>query len=138
MSSISNTTLANNGSPTNTHNLVSGSPAIDTVPVLDCSPPDTDQRDFGRSVDGDGDTVVACDIGAVEFKVVLPDPCTTAVPTSGCTVNDVPNQLCRGGSGDDTIIGTASNDVILGKGGNDTLKGLGGDDLLCGSGVMIS
>jgi Ca2+-binding RTX toxin-like protein len=70
--------------------------------------------------------------GAVEFKAVLPNPCATAVPTSGCTVNGIPNPLCQGTGGDDTIIGTAGNDVILGKGGNDSLKGAGGDDLLCG------
>jgi Ca2+-binding RTX toxin-like protein len=133
LADILNPTLANNGGPTDTHALVSGSPAIDAV-TAGCPPPNTDQRGFGRPVDGDGDTVAACDIGAVEFKAVLPDPCTTAVPTNGCTVNGIPHQLCQGGSDNDTISGTTGNDVIVGKGGNDTLNGLGGDDLLCGGG----
>src|SRR5262249_44793862 len=98
LTAILNTTLANNGGPTNTHALVSGSPAIDAV-TTGCPPPNTDQRGFGRPVDGNGDLVARCDIGAVEFKAVLPDPCTTAVPTGGCTVNGVPNQLCQGASG---------------------------------------
>jgi hypothetical protein len=67
LSAILDTTLADNGGRTNTHNLVPESPAIDAVPLLDCPPPTTDQRGFGRPVDGDGDTVATCDIGAVEF-----------------------------------------------------------------------
>lgn len=61
-----------------------------------------------------------------------PDPCLTAVPTQGCTVNGKPNQPCQGGGADDTIIGTSGNDVIRGGAGNDTLKGNAGDDVLCG------
>jgi hypothetical protein len=64
--------------------------------------------------------------------IPLPDPCATAVPTSGCTVNGVPNQPCQGGLGNDTITGANGNDVIRGGGGNDILRGQQGNDLLCG------
>jgi hypothetical protein len=129
LSAILNTTLANNGGPTKTHTLIPGSPAIDAIPALECPPPATDQRGFLRPVDGNGDTLAACDIGAVEFGA---RPCTGAVPTSGCTVNGVSDQLCQGTGSDDTISGTPGDDIIVGKGGNDTLKGKGGNDLLCG------
>ena len=55
--------LQNNGGPTLTHNLVSGSPAVDAIPVADCPPPATDQRGVSRPQG------TSCDIGAVE-KVV--------------------------------------------------------------------
>jgi Ca2+-binding RTX toxin-like protein len=126
LGAILNTILANNGGPTKTHNLVPGSPAIDAF-TTDC--PATDQRGFLRPVDGNGDTIAACDIGAVEFGA---DPCTGAVPTTGCTVNGAPNHLCQGTKDDDTILGTLGADIIVGKSGNDTLKGKGGNDLLCG------
>jgi hemolysin type calcium-binding protein len=126
LSAILNPTLANNGGPTKTHNLVAGSPAIDAF-FTAC--PATDQRGFLRPVNGDGDNLTLCDIGAVEFGA---DPCAGAVPTTGCTVNGIPDQPCEGTSGDDTIIGTPGNDVIVGQGGGDVLKGKGGNDLLCG------
>jgi Dockerin type I domain len=67
-------TLAANGGPTRTHALVSGSPAVDVIPPDRCPPPATDQRGFGRPVDGDAEGTAACDIGAVEFL---------AIPVSG-------------------------------------------------------
>ncbi|MBK8434253.1 MAG: hypothetical protein IPL28_24515 [Chloroflexi bacterium] len=70
LASILNPTLANNGGSTLTHALVTGSPAIDIVPldgsvcILDTS---TDQRGGVRGSGanrGDG----ACDAGAYEFN----------------------------------------------------------------------
>ncbi|MGQ0699247.1 MAG: choice-of-anchor Q domain-containing protein, partial [Panacagrimonas sp.] len=66
LTSILNTTLAFNGGPTQTHALVTGSPALDAYP------PDgggacvvaTDQRGFARPRFGD------CDIGAFEFALL--------------------------------------------------------------------
>src|SRR5262249_21124147 len=130
LSAILDTTLANNGGPTKTHNLVSGSPAIDAV-ASGCPPPTKDQRGFFRPLDGNHDASAACDIGAVEFGA---DPCDGALPTSGCTVNSVLSQSCQGTSGDDTIVGTIGIDFIIGKGGKDELRGKGSDDLLCGQG----
>ncbi len=67
LASILDTTLQNNGGLTATHNLVSGSPAIDSVGV-GCEP--QDQRGAPRPVDGDGVFGASCDAGAVEFSSV--------------------------------------------------------------------
>jgi predicted outer membrane repeat protein len=61
--------LADNGGPTPTIALLEGSPAIDAIPVRDCTDQEgnkitTDQRGFGRPADP------ACDIGAFEFGAV--------------------------------------------------------------------
>ena len=56
--------LQDNGGPTETHDLLPGSPAIDAGSV-NCPPPDTDQRGVARPQGTD------CDIGAVEF---VPEP----------------------------------------------------------------
>jgi hypothetical protein len=53
--------LQNNGGPTNTHALLTGSPAIDAV-TSGCPPPATDQRGITRPQGP------ACDIGAYEVQ----------------------------------------------------------------------
>ncbi|MDX1386776.1 MAG: DUF11 domain-containing protein, partial [bacterium] len=80
--------LGEYGGPTRTHNLLEGSLAIDMGDPSGCVEPDLnsngdgigatgvsgflvlnrDQRNFTRPVDGLGDGVVRCDIGAVEFS----------------------------------------------------------------------
>lgn len=80
--------LGDYGGPTHTHNLLEGSLAIDMGDPSGCVEPDLeaanmdvgangasgfilldrDQRNFTRPVDGLGDGVVRCDIGAVEFS----------------------------------------------------------------------
>ncbi len=57
-------TIGNNGGPTKTHALLSGSPAVDSGSASGC--PSVDQRGFIRPQDGDGNGGPACDIGAVE------------------------------------------------------------------------
>jgi len=57
--------LANNGGPTQTHALLSTSPAIDTGNNLSCE--STDQRGISRPVDGDQDSTATCDMGAFEY-----------------------------------------------------------------------
>ena len=52
--------------------------------------------------------------------VAATNPPTGSSPSPGCTVNGVPNQMCLGTPGRDTITGTPDPDVILGLGGNDT------------------
>lgn len=54
--------LQNNGGPTETHALLTGSPAIDAV-TSGCPPPATDQRGIARAQGP------ACDIGAYEVEV---------------------------------------------------------------------
>lgn len=65
-------TLASNGGRTKTHALLSGSPAIDTgnpvapnSDVYACR--STDQRGINRPLDGNGDKIKRCDIGAYEL-----------------------------------------------------------------------
>lgn len=58
--------LANNGGNTSTHAVLNGSPAIDAIPLADCTntagiPITTDQRGVGRPQGA------RCDIGAYEF-----------------------------------------------------------------------
>ncbi len=62
-------TLADNGGPTQTHALLAGSNAIDQ-PDAACLA-ETDQRGFGRPVNK------FCDIGAFEFDAVQPTPTQT-------------------------------------------------------------
>jgi CSLREA domain-containing protein len=59
--------LQNNGGPTQTIALQSGSPAIDAVPIASC--PSTDQRGLARPDPGDSGTA-ACDIGALESGAI--------------------------------------------------------------------
>jgi hypothetical protein len=66
---LSTAGLANNGGPAQTVALVSGSPAIDVIPVADCTTLTgvaitTDQRGFPRP--GAGETM--CSIGAYEYQ----------------------------------------------------------------------
>jgi len=67
--------LADNGGPTPTHALTVGSPAIDAGNPNGCDNGTggtlaTDQRGEARPVDGDGNSVAVCDIGAFEFTAV--------------------------------------------------------------------
>jgi len=81
--------LAFNGGPTRTHNLASGSPALNAATSGGC--PNVDQRGFVRPAG------VACDIGAVELGAspppevtspvsfgALPDTFSTTTDTTGC------------------------------------------------------
>jgi CSLREA domain-containing protein len=63
--------LLDNGGPTLTHALLPGSPAIDAGDPANCGDL-TDQRGYLRSVDGNGDGVARCDIGAFEFGSFMP------------------------------------------------------------------
>ena len=86
---ILNTTLADNGGPTQTHMLPFGSPAIDAVDDGSCPPPATDQRGEGRPVDGDDSSSAECDIGAVEY-----DPSTADSDADGITdAYEIDNEL---------------------------------------------
>ncbi len=86
--------LRNNGGPTLTHALASGSPGLDAASEGYC--PRTDQRGAARPSDGDGDGQADCDIGAYEFgypiakddayEVNEDEPLT--VPTPGVLDND--------------------------------------------------
>ena len=62
--------LQDNGGPTETHALLTGSPAIDAC-TTDCPPPATDQRGQPRPADGDIDGTYFCDVGAYERQVAV-------------------------------------------------------------------
>jgi hypothetical protein len=65
--------LQNNGGPTQTQALLKGSPAIDGGNLNGCidfavTVVNTDQRGMLRPLDGNGDAIAICDIGAVEYS----------------------------------------------------------------------
>lgn len=77
--------LADNGGSTLTHALLSSSVAVDGGEPTGCLNHEavtltTDQRDFIRPVDGDGDRTARCDIGAFEYDS-QPAPTPTLTPT---------------------------------------------------------
>jgi len=99
--------LADNGGPTPTHALLTGSAALNTG--VGCAR--NDQRGASRSAGG------ACDIGAYEV-----------VRCHGRIVNYV------GTNGPDSLTGTIGPDAFMLLGGNDTAFGLAGNDVFCGAG----
>jgi CSLREA domain-containing protein len=77
-------TLQDNGGPTQTEALLTGSPAIDAGNPSGCTDNvgatlTTDQRGFVRPIDG------RCDMGAYEFGSSLPTPTPTRTPTRTAT-----------------------------------------------------
>jgi hypothetical protein len=122
--------LTDNGGPTQTMALISGSEAINAVPSAECddlngSPLTTDQRGSLRPADG------ACEIGAFEVFVAPPTPTPTDPPGVAAFCNGLPANIV-GTAGADSLTGTPANDVIAAGDGNDVVLGGGGNDIICG------
>jgi hypothetical protein len=88
LTDILDTTLQDNGGPTLTHALITGSPAIDASPVdADCEA--TDQRGVARPQG------VACDIGAFEAMAGVAEVCGNCVDDDGDSLVDLLDPDCQ-------------------------------------------
>src|SRR3989338_3055741 len=94
--------LADNGGPTMTHALLSGSPAIDAVPLAFCTVT-TDQRGVPRP-QGPG-----CDIGAFEVEVCPLPPLTGSITIRVCNSGTIGNTT--------TALSSTGGDIGGGSGG---------------------
>jgi len=81
--------LLGNGGPTQTHALLSGSPAIDRANDTGC--PAADQRGIARPQDGDGSPPATCDIGAYEAPANTTPPPSTCSPRPPVQVTTAPD-----------------------------------------------
>jgi cysteine-rich repeat protein len=133
--------LQDNGGPTETHALLSGSPAIDSGDNTGC--PNTDQRGFSRPTDGNNDGTAVCDIGSFETICgdgVLSDneACDDGNTVDGDCCSSTCQFEAQGSTCDDGNAGT-SDDQCDGTGacvGSATLvSGSGGCQLGTDSGV---
>jgi hypothetical protein len=95
--------LQNNGGPTQTHALLSGSVAIDAVTDctgVDGNPVTIDQRGVSRPLDGDGDGVSRCDTGAFEapvlFDLCIQDDSNGYILKINSTTGDYQFTTCSG------------------------------------------
>jgi Ca2+-binding RTX toxin-like protein len=113
LAAILDTNLSGNGGETQTHALISGSPAIDAA----SSGPGLDQRGVYRPQGA------AFDIGAYEYELIS-SFCNGLVATVDLNLGQLPT------SGDDVILGTAEADTINALGGNDVICGFGGNDTI--------
>jgi hypothetical protein len=119
--------LGNYGGPTETHDLLPGSPAVDAADNAGC--PVTDQRGFTRPIDGDGNGTLVCDIGAVEVQQFTFDPVSGLLTVNGGDLDDV--VLLRILDEDSVVVVTEQFEqrfdgvvtiVINGNDGNDELE----------------
>jgi len=107
--------LQDNGGPTKTHALLSGSVAVDAV--TDCSdlagnPIAQDQRGIARPIDGNRDGIAQCDVGAYEapvFDLCLQDDSNGSLLQFNSTTGEYLFTDCRKGISL-TGTGTVTND----------------------------
>jgi CSLREA domain-containing protein len=126
--------LADNGGPTMTHALMSGSPAINAGGP---GGPSTDQRGVPRNTDMGAYELVLC--GGALVNIVGTAGNDTLTGTSNADgvfalagddtidTKEGDDGVCAG-EGSDTVNGASGNDTLLGEGGDDVLTGASGDD----------
>lgn len=115
--------LADNGGPTPTHALLTGSYAIHTWNACGSM----DQRGLPRP-QGSG-----CDRGAYELALCHDLAVNRFGTASADTLTGTPGaDVIQGFAGDDRIDGGVGNDVVCGGDGNDILLGEAGNDELLG------
>ncbi|MBV6394206.1 MAG: hypothetical protein KPEEDBHJ_03458 [Anaerolineales bacterium] len=122
--------LQNNGGPTQTHALLSGSTAIDAGNAGVC--PATDQRGVSRPLDGDATPGAVCDIGAFEyssdntfptvvFNSLVASYAAGAGP-SNFTVNFSENVYDPAGNTNEDDVTNPDNYLVVEDGANDTFN----------------
>jgi len=106
--------LADNGGPTWTHALLSGSAAVDAGdPGVPSSCEEKDQRGAPRPADGDGDLTPVCDVGAFEvvatadLRIDKSDGTATAVPGAASVYS-----IQVANAGPDDVVGTTVTDAL--------------------------
>jgi hypothetical protein len=115
--------LADNGGPTQTHALLSDSPAVDAGTNTGC--PTTDQRGMTR-VDGTGHGGAPCDIGAFEYQppplaaTRTPTPTATATPID-TTAPQITSLTINGGA-----VATTFTSVTVSVTATDDYSGVAG------------
>ena len=94
LANILDTTLTNNGGPTNTHALVAGSPAVDLGPSAACTAAPVngvDQRGDPRNVDGNATAGAnECDAGAFEYDPPPPPTGDIVIVKEGNPADNTP------------------------------------------------
>lgn len=123
--------LSSNGGPTQTHALLSGSPAIDQVALSSCTV-GTDQRGVARPQGA------SCDSGSYEHPATLPSQCPGNIASYNVIQGTSGNDNLNGGSGKDLIFAYGGDDKISGGSNDDCLiAGFGKDKLTGGSGKDV-
>lgn len=130
--------LADNGGPTMTHALLSGSPAIDAGGP---GGPSTDQRGVSRNPDIGAYELASCGGAVVNIVgtagndtltgTTNPDGILALDGDDTVDAKEGDDGVCAG-DGNDTINGATGNDTLLGEGGDDVLTGASGNDVLDG------
>jgi CSLREA domain-containing protein len=130
--------LANNGGPTETRSIATGSPAIDAGEPITCklwegfdNPMPFDQRGFDRHVDGDGDLQETCDVGAYEAPMPPPEEHTLTVALAGApnggSVTSDPAGIDCGVDCTETYVETTTVELTPVPIGNHLFTGWSGD-----------
>ena len=126
-----------NGGPTETHALLSGSPAIDRA--TNANAPATDQRGTNRPVDGDNVAGAVADIGA--FEVQLAPTVLGAVSRKNHSGDNFDVNLPLSGTpGIEPRLGGATNDytIVVTFSGNPTFNGNPQAQVISGTGTVGS